>query len=154
MNGTRYFALALGVGYLGAGLAGFVPAFVVAPPPDAPALAVTAGHGRLFGLFPINALHNIIHLALGAWGAAAFRRFESARTYARGLAVIYGLFAVMGLIPVLNTTFGLAPIHGHDVWLHAASALGGLYFGWFHHRKAEETPAGAYAASKPSERRE
>ena len=36
----------------------------------------------------------------------------------------------MGLIPGLNTVFGLVPIRGHDVWLHAASAILGAYFGW------------------------
>ena len=35
---------------------------------------------------------------------------------------MYGLFTVMGLIPGLNTTFGLVPLYGHDVWLHALTA--------------------------------
>ncbi len=34
----------------------------------------------------------------------------------------------MGLIPVLNTSFGLIPIFGHDVWLHALFALAAAYF--------------------------
>jgi hypothetical protein len=37
----------------------------------------------------------------------------------------------MGLIPALNTLFGLAPIHGHDVWLHGGTAIIAAYFGWF-----------------------
>ena len=53
-----------------------------------------------------------------------------ARTYARGLAVFYGLLAVMGLIPGLNTTLGLIPVFGHDVWLHALTAAAAAYFGW------------------------
>ena len=36
----------------------------------------------------------------------------------------------MGLIPGLNTTFGLIPIFGNDVWLHALTALIAAYFGW------------------------
>jgi hypothetical protein len=37
---------------------------------------------------------------------------------------------VLGLVPGLNTVFGLVPIHGHDVWLHAGTALAAAYFGW------------------------
>jgi hypothetical protein len=54
-----------------------------------------------------------------------------ARGYAKGLAIIYGILAVMGLIPGLNTLFGLVPLHGHDVWLHAVTAIIAAYFGWF-----------------------
>jgi hypothetical protein len=35
------------------------------------------------------------------------------------VAVVYGILTVMGLIPALDTTFGLIPLYGHDVWLHA-----------------------------------
>ena len=55
---------------------------------------------------------------------------RSPRVYARALAVFYGLLAVLGLIPAMNTLFGLVPIHGHDVWLHAGTALVAAYFGW------------------------
>ena len=37
---------------------------------------------RIFGLFPVNLLHNLVHLAFGIWGVAA-RKFSSARTYCR-----------------------------------------------------------------------
>jgi hypothetical protein len=37
---------------------------------------------------------------------------------------------VMGLTPVLNTTFGLITLYGHDVWLHALLAIIAAYFGW------------------------
>ncbi len=36
---------------------------------------------------------------------------------------------VPGLEPT-RTTFGLVPIYGHDVWLHAVLALIAAYFGW------------------------
>ena len=53
-----------------------------------------------------------------------------ARSYSKGLAVIYGVLAVMGLIPGLNTMFGLVPIHSHDVWLHAVDCDRRSVFGW------------------------
>jgi len=61
-----------------------------------------------------------------------------ARMYSMTLAVFYGVLAVMGLVPGLNTLFGLAPIHGHDVWLHAGTALVAAYFGWM--SKASAAP--------------
>jgi hypothetical protein len=127
---VRYFALAAGIIYTLVGLMGFVPGANQPPAPGAPDLAVDSGYGYLMGLFPINVLHNIVHLAVGVLGLVAYRAFRSARTYARGLAVFYGLLAVMGLIPGLDTTFGLIPIFGHDVWLHALTAAAAAYFGW------------------------
>jgi hypothetical protein len=37
---------------------------------------------------------------------------------------------VMGMVPGLNTVFGLLPLHSHDVWLHAGTAAIAAYFGW------------------------
>ena len=71
-----------------------------------------------------------MHLVFGIWGIVAYRSFGAARLYARSVAVIYAVLVVMGLIPVLNTTFGLIPIYGHDVWLHALLALVAAYFGF------------------------
>ena len=135
---TRYFALVWGLGFLLFGVAGFIPGLTTAEPP-VHHLAVDAGHGRLLGLFPVNVLHNIVHLLFGAWGIAAYRSFPAARTYARSVGVIYIAFAVMGLIPVLNTTFGLVPLYSHDVWLHLF--LGGVaaYFGFARAADVEDT---------------
>jgi hypothetical protein len=127
---TRYFALIAGIVYAAVGLLGFIPGLRTAPPPGAPELNVSAGYGLLFGLFPINVVHNIVHLALGIWGIVAYASFPAARRYAQGLAVIYGVLAVLGFFPVLNTLFGLAPLFGHDIWLHALTAIVAAYFGF------------------------
>lgn len=113
-----------------------------APPRDTGAVVPPAGSGRsaaadrtpgpyprLLGLFPVNPVHNVLHLAIGAWGLVAARAHRPARRYAATLAVIYGILAVMGLIPGLSTLFGLAPLFGHDVWLHGLTALLAAYFG-------------------------
>jgi len=127
---VKTFALIVGIAFLAAGVLGFVPAFVTPAPEQAPTLGVTAFHGYLLGLFPVNFMHNLVHLAVGAWGIAAARATGGARAYAKSLTVIYGGLAVMGLIPALNTVFGLVPIHGHAVWLHGGTALIAAYFGW------------------------
>ncbi len=127
---TRYFALVAGIAYILIGLLGFLPATTAQPPAGAPDLAVNTGYGYLMGLFPVNILHNLVHLAVGAWGLVAYRSYSNARGFAKGLAVFYGVLTVMGLIPLLNTTFGLIPIFGHDIWLHALTAVVAAYFGF------------------------
>jgi hypothetical protein len=143
---VRYFALVYGIAFLLVGIAGFVPGLTT--PPEAGAdVAVATEFGRLFGLFPVNVLHNLVHIAFGIWGLAAYRTVAAARIYARSVAVIYAVLAVMGLIPTLNTMFGLVPLYGHDIWLHAMLALVAAYFGWAPLR-AEPVPAETTATGR------
>lgn len=126
---TRYFALVFGIIYIIVGVAGFIPGLLVRSP-DLPPIAVDALYGRLIGLFPVNVLHSLVHLAIGIWGVAAWKVYANARVYARSLAVIYGVLTIIGLIPATSTLFGLVPLFGHDIWLHALSAVIAAYFGW------------------------
>jgi hypothetical protein len=114
-------AMVFGVVFLLVGVLGF---FAAPPSPDAPALTIEHGHGMLLGLFPVNTLHNVAHLLFGALGLMAARGvIMSARGYFQFLAVAYGALAVLGAIPATQTTFGLIPIYGNDVWLHALLAV-------------------------------
>jgi hypothetical protein len=140
---VRDFARIAGIAFILVGLLGFIPGITQSPPPNAPDLAVETGYGWLLGLFPVNLLHNLVHIALGAWGLAAARAWDSARLYARGTAIIYAVLAVMGLVPGLNTLFGLAPLFSHDVWLHALLAAVSAYFGFI-------APARHHAAAGPA----
>ena len=127
---TRTFALIVGIVYLLVGTAGFIPGLV--EDREFVDLTVDAGEGDLLGIFPINVLHNIVHVLIGLLGILAYRSFAAARNYSRALAIVYALLAVMGLIDAgdVNKTFGLIPIHSHDVWLHAVTALVAAYFGF------------------------
>jgi hypothetical protein len=129
---TRRFALVVGIIYLVIGIAGFIPGLVQGQDYAGQGLAVDSGAGALLGLFPVNVVHHLVHLLVGVLGIAAYRAFDSARLYARGLAIVYGVLAVMGLISAANlhTMFGLTPLFSHDVWLHAGTAIIAAYFGW------------------------
>lgn len=126
---ARHFALIAGIVYVLIGVLGFVPA-ALAPGRAAPDLAVQTGYGYLLGLFPVNILHTVVHLAVGVWGLVAYTSLRAARRYAASLAVIFGVLTIMGLIPVLDVAFGLLPLFGHDVWLHGLTAIAGGYFGF------------------------
>lgn len=127
---TTTFALVFGIAFTLAGIIGMFPAALTPPPPEAPALSFNVLYGYLLGLFPVNVLHNAVHLVIGVAGLAAASAERHARLYARGLAVIYGALGVLGMLPGPNTLFGLLPLHGHDVWLHLGSAAIAAWFGW------------------------
>ena len=138
---TRRFAFILGCLFVLAGIAAFIPFFArpeagatladnaIAPPGHGGAILGT-GDDMLFGFFPVNAVHNVVHILFGLWGLGASRSWRGALIYARSVAIIYLLLAIAGLLPTLQTGFGLVPLYAKDVWLHGLIALGGLYFGW------------------------
>jgi hypothetical protein len=106
------------------------------PPPDAPKTSVTLLYGYLFGLFPVNIVHSAVHMLIGAVGLFAWRSdhlghgLRAPKLFARGLTVLTGALALVGVTPGMNSLLGLAPMHGHDVWLHAGTAALAAYFGW------------------------
>ena len=125
---TQTAALVFGIVFILVGLAGFVAS---PPPPGAPPLSVEHGHGLALGLFAVNTVHNIVHLLFGVLGIAASRgAVMSSRAYFQMVAIAYTLLAVLGLIPATQTTFGLVPIWGADVWLHALIAIAAGYIGF------------------------
>jgi hypothetical protein len=73
---------------------------------------------KLLGLFPVNVLHNLVHVLFGVWGLVAARSFSGAQMYCKLGGFAYLALAVIGI--VAPTTFGLIPIGGNDVLLHTA----------------------------------
>ena len=132
----RYCALIIGILFVVIGVAGFLPGFVSLPPTGAPipvdasANIYSAGFGYLFGLFPTNLLHNIVHVVVGSLGIVTYTSIGGARLFNRGFAIAYALIAIMGLLPLAQTTFGLMPIFGNNVWFNALTAAVAAYFGF------------------------
>lgn len=133
---VKRFALILGIIYLLVAIAGFMPALIQLPKSSEPAVRIATLHGDLFGLFPVNVLHTLFHLGIGIWGVIATRSMSASLLFARSLAIIYGVLTIMGLIPGLNTVYGLMPLYGHDVWLHALTAVVAAYFGFYARERA------------------
>jgi len=129
---ARRFALVWGILFLVIFASGVIPGMLQPPAARDPHLAMESMYGRALGLFPVNMLHDGVHLLFGIWGLVASRSRDAARTFARVTAIVYAVFVVMGLIPGLDTTFGLVPLFSHDVWLHVLLAGGAAYFGFVH----------------------
>ena len=141
----RLCALLIGSTFLALGVAGFIPALV-----DLPANAVSAGaplgaedipltagtdyaegfirgFGYLFGLFPTNTLHNILHVTLGVIGLYSATGSHGTYNYNRFCAGFLPLVALLGLLPATNALFGVMPIFGNNVWLNAVTGALAVY---------------------------
>jgi|SRR5688500_15642425 len=111
---VRRVALVFGIVLLLVGILGLVSA-------GGMEMGADPAPGMLLGMFPVNLLHNIVHLLFGIWGLVASRSFAGAKLYAQVTGVIYLVLAICGL--VIPTTFGLIPIGGADIGLHAVLGL-------------------------------
>ena len=108
-------SLVFGIGFLAATAAGFLVTGMSNMDPN-PETAP-----RALGLFPVNVIHNLVHLVFGVWGVVAMKSYDAARTYCRISGVIYLVLFVLGFI--VPTGFGLVPLGGTDPWLHLALGL-------------------------------
>jgi hypothetical protein len=108
---VKRVAMLFGVVFIVVGVLGFTV-------PGGMQMGDAANAPKLLGLFPVNLLHNLVHILFGVWGLAAARSFSGAVAYCKLGGMIYLALAVIGL--VAPTTFGLIPIGGNDVFLHTA----------------------------------
>lgn len=110
MSYVQRVAQIFGVGFLLAALAGFMASGTSMDPH-----VLTAP--RAFGLFPVNMLHNLVHAVFGLWGLVASRSFGASRSYAQVSGVIYIFLMLLGYFA--PDGFGLLPLGGNDILLHA-----------------------------------
>jgi|SRR5919108_6241128 hypothetical protein len=83
----------------------------------------------LLGIFEVNMLHNIIHLASGALTIlAATQGIGAMRTWGRVFGVIYLVVGIVGFVD--PTLFGLMHVNNPDNLLHIVLATIFLYVGF------------------------
>jgi hypothetical protein len=132
----RLCALILGSIFLLVGIAGFIPGFMSFPANapvtgvEIPRLISPDGYGHVFGIFPTNFVHNAVHIVVGILGIAAATSFSGSLVYNQGFAISYIAIALMGILPITNTTFGLMPIYGNNVWFNLLTGIVAAYFGF------------------------
>jgi hypothetical protein len=92
-------------------------------------MSMGASSVMLLGLFPVNMLHNVVHMLFGVWGVIAGRGAKASVTYALGSGAAYLLLGVMGLFT--DSLLGIVPIGGYDVVLHLVLAVVLAGFGFW-----------------------
>ncbi len=116
MSIHRLIVLVFGVVYVLVGIFGFIPGVTT----QGEVTGAPGATGAILGIFPVNALHNIVHLVIGAALLFGATSTANAINVARGVGIVYLLVGILGFIS--PDTFGLMPIGGNDIWLHLASA--------------------------------
>jgi hypothetical protein len=114
-------ALLIACVFLTVGLLGFIPGVTTDY-----GLLQWAGHqpgAKLFGVFAVSGVHNVVHLTFGAVGLMFTRSYAAARAYLLGGGLAYlALWAARFFIDHSKANFG--PVNGADHWLHFG--LGGV----------------------------
>ena len=128
MTAAQRIAQVFGWAFIVVGLAGFAATGASMNPDH-----LTAP--RLFGLFPVNVVHNVVHLVFGVWGVLSARNVGATRTYLLGAGLIYLVLAALGA--VAPNGFGIVPIGGNDVGLHVFLGLGLLLSGMIAARRTD-----------------
>jgi len=112
---AKTIALIFGVVYLIVGIIGFIPAvggtMAMSPPTS------------LLGIFPINLLHNIVHVVIGIIGLSMSRTEAAGAQFGKVFGLILILLGIIGFFWPANLDMTLLPLRGTDVWLHLVSGI-------------------------------
>jgi Domain of unknown function (DUF4383) len=90
-------------------------------------MAMDPTTGMVLGVFPVNLLHNIVHLLFGIWGLVASRAWSGSKTFFTAGGIIYVILTCLGFLAPMG--FGLVPLGGADIWLHGVLAIAMLGIG-------------------------
>ena len=82
----------------------------------------------ILGIFQVNLVHNLIHVAIGIGGLAAVTSVANSKTFCQVAGVILLLLGLIG-IGAANP-FGLLSIGGADIALHLVTGAVLAYFGF------------------------
>lgn len=120
MGAIRVLSVVFGIAFLAAGIAGYMPMYV--------------SDGNLFGVFEVNSMHNIVHIASGVIALLAATKTRYARLYFQVLGLVYGAVAIAGF--VRGGDLFIMHANSADNVLHLVIAIAALYIGFFF-RKSE-----------------
>ena len=91
-------------------------------------MAMDPTTGMVLGVFPVNLLHNIVHLLFGIWGFVASRTWSGSKTFFTIGGIIYAILTIVGFLSPMG--FGIVPLGGADIWLHGVLAVAMLAIGY------------------------
>ena len=100
-------------------------------------MAMDPNAGLLLGMFPVNLLHNIVHLLFGIVGLVLAKTADGARTFLVGGGAVYLALWVIGLVGAGDWI----PVNTADNWLHFALGAGMIALGLVASRGTARTVA-------------
>lgn len=103
-----------------------------------------AGHNseaKLFHVFQVSWLHNIVHLAFGLAGLLLARTWETARLFLIGGGFVYLILWFYGLVIGMSTSANFVPFNTADNWLHFALGAAMIVCGFATTREQHAVPA-------------
>ena len=108
-------AMLLGVVFLVVGIAGFIPGITT----DYERLGEFGEPGaKVLGIFAVNWLHNLAHLAFGVAGVVLARTLAGARAFLIVGGAIYLVLWLYGLVIAEDSAANIIAQNTADTWLH------------------------------------
>lgn len=115
VNMTRKpFAVIIGIGFLVAGILGFVPHITV--------------NGLLLNIFAVDPMHNWVYIISGVIALLASVSDKASKLYFQLFGIIYAVVAIMGFVN--NGQILMMQMNMADNYLHVALAIIILYLGF------------------------
>lgn len=113
----KTIAILYGIVFVVGGILGFIPS--------------ATPNGLLFGVFHVNALHNVIHLLTGVIAfIVGFSGANASRTFFQVFGIIYAIVALLGFFYVDRDIIGIMANNMADTWLHVLIAVISLILGF------------------------
>ena len=113
----KAIAIIYGLVFVALGILGFLPQFTQ--------------NEMLFGMFQVNLVHNVIHLATGVialW--VGFSNASACRIFFQVFGILYLLVSALGFYYGNQMLLGMIANNTADSWLHLLIAVVTLYFGF------------------------
>ena len=140
---AQWASLIVGATFLLVGILGFIPGITT----NYDNLGFIDQHGaKLIGVFEVNALHNMVHLAFGVLGLALASRHDTARMFLLVGGIVYLVVWIYGAIVDFASSANFIALNTADNWLHFLLGAGMLALGallWRDERLAERRLATA-----------
>jgi arginine exporter protein ArgO len=121
-------AAVVGVVFLLLGVLGFVPGIT-----SSYGELTVIGHesgAHLLGIFQVNVVHNVVHLALGVVGVLTARTEAAAKYFLVIAGVIYLLLWIFGLAIDLESPLNFPALNTADNWLHLVLGVAMIVLGF------------------------
>jgi hypothetical protein len=115
----RLIAILFGIGFIFAGVAGFMPAFTA--------------NGELFNIFEVDTMHNMVHIVSGVLAIMASTRYKFTRLYFLVFGAVYTLVAILGF--ARHGDLFMMHVNLADNFLHLGIGIVSLFLGYYASKK-------------------